>query len=76
MFPRLSYPGIVGRAVITGIRSVKKLLRGAEKISTGEKLRKYRKPGSYESAVKEFLSLKPSGAHNFHMEDGVSVGYC
>ena len=63
----------IGKAVLRGILSVKILLRGAKQIPTGEKLRLYKKTGTYKSAVKEFLSLDPAGAHEFNLPDGVSV---
>lgn len=63
---------IISKAIIEGIKAVKRLSTGATKVPTDKKYRKFEKPGDFGKAVQDFEGLLPNGAHDFKMPDGVS----
>lgn len=65
----------IGPAVIRGMKATAALLQHAKKIPSGTKLlsagdvtvefRHFVKPGNYDTAMKDFFSVKPSGVQTF-----------
>lgn len=67
----------IGPAVIRGMKATTKLLRKAKQIPSGTKhmsagdvtveFRQFVKPGNYDTAMKDFFSVKPTGVQEFEL---------
>lgn len=68
---RRAVPIILGEAAILGMKAAKHLRRGAKRLLTDQKHRVYEKSGTFDRAVEDFFSAKPSDHHDFKMPDGV-----
>ena len=77
------YCVILGPAVIRGMKATTKLLRKAKQIPSGTKhmsagdvtveFRQFVKPGNYDTAMKDFFSVKPTGVQEFELPKQVQT---